>query len=380
MKYFLTALLVFIASSSHAFDPGFTSAKQAIVLDYQTGEILYAKNHEQRMATSSMSKVMTMIMVFEAIERGQISLEDEIKISERAWRKPGSKMFIEVGKDVQVEDLIRGVIIQSGNDATIALAEALAETEENFARKMTDRAHAIGMKDSQFKNASGWPDEEHYSTAHDLAIMAKYLLRKFPQHYKYYSETEFTFNNIKQRNRNPLLYADIGADGIKTGYTEDGGYGLIGSGMRDGRRVVMVLNGMESAKERASESKKIMDWALGEFEIIDLVREGENVDHAAVLYGKEEFVPVESSKELRTAIHQRDKENIKVSVQLDGPVEAPVQKGERVGTLIVEIPDRDLQEIPLITTTSIERLGFFQAAYKRAVYAIRDLLLDITAS
>ncbi|HOO82296.1 MAG TPA: D-alanyl-D-alanine carboxypeptidase family protein, partial [Alphaproteobacteria bacterium] len=197
-----------------------TKAKQAIVVDYETGTVLLSKNMDEQMPTSSMSKVMTMYAVFDSIKNGQISLNDTLPVSEKAWRMGGSKMFVEVDKRVKVEDLIRGVIVQSGNDATVVLAEGLAGSENAFANMINDKATGLGMKNSHFVNASGWPDPEHYSTARDLATLGRAIIHDFPDYYKYYMEKEFTYNNIKQTNRNPLLYRNIGADGIKTGHTE----------------------------------------------------------------------------------------------------------------------------------------------------------------
>ena len=263
---FICALIMVWGTMTHANAAQQTSAKQAIIVDYKTGNVLFEKNADQKMPTSSMSKVMSMYVIFDALKKGNLSLDDEFVVSEKAWKKGGSKMFIEVGKKVKVEDLIRGVIIQSGNDATIALAEGLAGSEEMFANALNRKAKELGMDNSSFMNASGWPDENHYSTARDLAKLAKAMIEEFPEYYEFYSETEFTFNDIKQANRNPLLGAGIGADGLKTGHTDDGGYGLIGTGVNDdGRRVIMVLNGMESKKERREESIRLLQWGLNGF-------------------------------------------------------------------------------------------------------------------
>jgi serine-type D-Ala-D-Ala carboxypeptidase (penicillin-binding protein 5/6) len=248
MRFFqiLFALLLFAAPAMAQVAPMETVAREAYIIDAETGQVLFEKNADQKMPTSSMSKTMTMYMVFEALKNGKLTLDQELPVSETAWRMQGSKMFVPLGQMVKVEDLIRGVIVQSGNDATIVLAEGLAGSEGEFAAAMNRKAKELGMINSNFMNASGWPDENHYSTCHDLAILAIALIRDFPDYYKYYAEKEFTYNNIKQGNRNPLLYKNIGADGIKTGHTESAGYGLMASGVRDGRRVVMVLNGMAS--------------------------------------------------------------------------------------------------------------------------------------
>ncbi len=242
----ISALLLALVFSTPSFAQGIdTAAKQAIVLDYETGTVLFEKNADERMPTSSMSKVMTAYMVFDAVKKGQISMENQFPVTEKAWNTQGSKMFVELGNSIKVEDLLRDVIIQSGNDATIVLAEGISGSEEVFAKNMTAKAHELGMKNSNFTNASGWPDDNHYSTARDLATMGVALIHDFPEYYKIYSEKDFTYHSIKQGNRNPLLYLNNGGDGIKTGHTEAAGYGLIGSGVSalNGRRVVFVVNG-----------------------------------------------------------------------------------------------------------------------------------------
>ena len=223
-----------------------TLAKQAIVIEGKIGSVLYEKEADASMPTSSMSKVLTMYLVFEAIKDGKLTLETPVTISEAAWRQTGSRTFMDLGESTKVEDLIRGVIIQSGNDAAVALAEAVAGSESSFASLMNEKAQKLGMTHSHFVNATGLPDPQHYSTARDLAILAQALMRDFPEHYHYYSETEFTYHNIRQGNRNPLLYRNIGVDGMKTGHTDAAGYGLIATALRDGRRIVAVVNGLTS--------------------------------------------------------------------------------------------------------------------------------------
>ncbi len=367
----LSCFLVVVAGPSYAMD---TAARQAVIVDMQTGDVLYDKNADMRMPTSSMSKVMTMYLVFEALEDGRLKLEDAVTVSEKAWRKGGSKMFIEVGDEVKVEDLIRGVIIQSGNDATIALAEALSGTEDAFARSLTDKAQELGMVNSNFTNASGWPDENHYSTAEDLAILAKALIENFQDYYSYYAEKEFTYNDIKQPNRNPLLYRNIGADGIKTGHTEAGGYGLMASGIRNGRRVIMVLNGMADEAERAQESAKLLDWALREFENVKLFQADEIVETVPVLMGKEKTLQVALKEELFVSIPKGAKDKIKVQTIIDRDITAPVQKGQKIGTLLVDLPGIPNRELELVAAQGIEELGFFAGTFEKLRLQIKSML------
>lgn len=343
-----------------------TRAKQAIVIDHETGAVLMGKNEDAQMPTSSMSKVMTMYMVFEALKAGDLSLNETLPVSEKAWRMGGSKMFVEVDKRVKVEDLVKGVIVQSGNDATIVLAEGLAGTEGAFAQALTDKAKSLGMENSNFKNASGWPDSEHYSTAKDLSILAQALINEFPDLYKYYSEKEFTYNNIKQANRNPLLYRNIGADGIKTGHTEAGGYGLIGSGVFNDRRVIIVINGLEDSRARAEESAKLFEWGLKRFENKTLVQAGQPLHEANVVMGKAKTVGLTLQEELYLTLPKLAGNNIELEVKYDGPLIAPIKKGQEVGVLNVTISGMKSVSKPLYAASAVEELGLFAKTIEKA--------------
>lgn len=342
-----------------------TSAKQAIVLDYNTGAVLLEKSADERMPTSSMSKVMSMYMVFDALNNNVFSLEDELLVSEKAWRKGGSKMFVEVGKKVKIEDLLRGVIIQSGNDATIVLAEGISGSEDAFAENITLKAKDLGMNNSNFANASGWPDPNHYSTARDLSILASALITDFPQYYHYFSEEEFTYNNIKQRNRNPLLYRNIGADGIKTGHTEDGGYGLIGSGTYNDRRVILVINGLEDEQARAQESARLLEWGLRRFENRKIFNEGDEIERVEVALGKEKTVAATSDRDLLVTLPKALNNGFKVTAKFKEPLLAPVNKGDQVGTLIIEVPNQNIIEHPLYAAENVKKLGGFSSTIQK---------------
>lgn len=347
-----------------------TYATHAIVIDYETGMTLFEKNAEERMPTSSMSKVMTMYMVFDALKRGDISLEDEFLVSEKAWRKGGSKMFVEVDKYVKIEDLIRGVIIQSGNDASIVLAEGLAGSEKAFVNGVNAKAEELGMEASHFMNASGWPDPNHYSTARDLSTLGHQLIKNFPEYYGYYGETEYTYNNITQKNRNPLLYRDIGADGIKTGHTEAGGYGLIGSGRQDGRRVILVINGLDSNKARAQESAKLMEWGLKRFENKKLFVENEIVETADVVFGTAKAVPLKIDEDVLVTIPKVSMNDIDVTVKFNMPLRAPIEEGQAVGELTVDIPHVGKQTYSVSAAQAVAELGFFAKTINKAKSAL----------
>lgn len=347
-----------------------TKAKQAIVVDYGTGQVLFAHNADQKMPTSSMSKVMTSYAVFDALEKGQVALDSEFTVSKKAWKKGGSKMFIEVGKSIKVEDLLRGVIIQSGNDATIALAEGLSGQEAYFAEHITAMAKKMGMANSNFKNASGWPNKDHYSTARDLSILAKNLIANFPQYYSYFSEREFTFSNITQRNRNPLLYRNIGADGLKTGHTEVGGYGLIGSGVHDGRRVIVVVNGLNSAKERASESARLLEWGLKRFSYKTLFTKDDTLAKASVAFGKHKTVDLVTGQDLRLAVPALGLEDAKITVSVQEPVLAPITAGQELGTLRVELPEQEALEYPVYAASDVKEKSFIGKAIDKIILLI----------
>ncbi|MDB2682730.1 D-alanyl-D-alanine carboxypeptidase [Alphaproteobacteria bacterium] len=366
-RFLILSLLCLIsASSAYAVPTIKTSAKQAFIIDYQTGTVLFEKNADDRMATSSMSKVITSMVVFDAIKRGEIALDDTFEVSEKAWKKGGSKMFVEVKKKVKVEDLIRGVTIQSGNDATIVLAEGLSGTEDEFAKRLNKMAASLGMTNSNFMNASGWPDDDHYSTARDLSTLGRALIRDYPEFYPIFSETEFTFNSIKQQNRNPLLYRNIGADGIKTGHTVLGGYGLMGSGVRDGRRVVLVVNGLESERARAQESAKLLDWALGRFKNYRFFDGDQSIAEANVVLGKEDTIPLVLKKPLMFTLPKGYEKELKVELSYNGPFVAPIVEGLEAGRLVISIGEQTLFDGPVFTGANVEQKGFFSRTLDKA--------------
>lgn len=336
-----------------------TIASQAILVDADTNTVMFEKNADQRMPTSSMSKVATAYMVFERIKEGRLSLDDSLTVSERAWKVQGSKMFVELGNNIKVEDLIRGMVIQSGNDACVVLAEGLSGTEEAFAAAMTKRMKELGLVNTSLMNASGMPDPNHYSTARDLSVLARHLIHDFPQHYHYYSELEYTYHGIKQGNRNPLLYRNMGVDGIKTGHTEAAGYGLIASGERDGRRLVLVVNGLPNMQARADESARILEWGWREFDNFTLFKGGETVDSVPVWLGVAETVPLIVLDQVKITMTHEQKQKMKVSFTANAPIAAPIVKGTTLGTLHITAPDLAPIELPLLAGADVARLGLF---------------------
>ncbi|MBO6578925.1 MAG: D-alanyl-D-alanine carboxypeptidase [Thalassospira sp.] len=335
-----------------------TSAREAFIMDFDTGAVLLDKEGDTLTEPASMTKMMTVHMLFKYIKDGRVSMDDTFHVSEKAWRKGGSKMFVEVNSNVSVSDLLHGIIVQSGNDAAIVVAEGIGGSEEAFAEAMTEEARAIGMTKSVFKNATGWPADGHLVTVHDLAILARDTIRNFPDLYELYSVKEFTYNGIRQPNRNPLLGTSAGVDGLKTGHTEAAGYGLTASAERDGRRLILVVNGLDSVRERRTESQKLLDWGFREFDNYNLFAEGETVSSANVWLGSETKVDLVADKEILLTLPRTASRDMKVTVVYDGPVPAPISQGDQIATLKVEVPDRDTIEFPLYAAHDVGRLGF----------------------
>lgn len=372
MRQFILVFLIWFGLAFPAAAQMQTSAKQAIIIDMGTGMTLLNKNADARMPTSSMSKVMTAYVIFDALKQGRVSMDTKFLVSEKAWKKGGSKMFIEVGDQVSVEDLLKGLIIQSGNDASIALAEGLSGSEDIFAKTMTAKAHEIGMKSSNFKNASGWPDPEHYSTARDLALLGQRLIVDFPHEYALYSLKEFTYGGITQPNRNPLLYRNMGVDGIKTGHTEAGGYGLMASGETNGRRIVMVVNGLESVQDRANESARLMSWAMNSFENTTIIEKDTVVEQAETIFAKADTVPMTVGRDIRITVPKGQKDDVKVRVEFKEPIEAPVQKGQELGKMKVDVPQIGEFTVPLIAANDVEEAGFMGRSFQKIKLMLSD--------
>jgi D-alanyl-D-alanine carboxypeptidase (penicillin-binding protein 5/6) len=352
-----------------------TRASYAAILDFETGELLYSKNGDEAMAPSSMSKLMTALMVFEALERGELTLETTLPVSEEAWRRGGSAsgsstMFLDVNSRASVEDLLRGIIVQSGNDACIVVAEALGGSEANFAVMMTERAQELGLASANFANATGWPDPDHRISAIDLARLSRHIIAQFPQYYELYGEEEFTYNGIRQFNRNPLLGLFEGADGLKTGRTSDAGYGLAATAVRDGTRRIVVFNGMQSERDRASEAERLMRAALSEFRVDTFADAGSIVGEAEVYLGETSLVDLQVTEALQMGGHRRDLEDFTAEIVYEGPLSAPIEAGAIVGQLEITLPDGRTRSVPLAAATAVERKG----ALGRAGAALARLL------
>ncbi|MDE0240189.1 MAG: D-alanyl-D-alanine carboxypeptidase [bacterium] len=324
------------------------SAREAILVDETTGTILYQKNADAPTEPSSMTKLMTVYLLFEKLASGTLTLEDTLPVSEKAWRKGGSKMFVEVGDSVMVEDLLRGIVVQSGNDASIVVAEGLSGSEGEFGELMTERARELGMNGTTFRNSSGWPEEGHVTTVTDLALLASRTIRDFSQYYHYYAETEFTYNSIHQTNRNPLLYSGVGADGLKTGYTRAAGYGLTASATRGDRRLILAVNGFESATARARESQAIIEWGFREYDAYHLLATGDEVGTARVWLGESDTVPLVLADDLVVTLPRATRDSLAVRIVYEGPVPAPIEEGQEIARLVIEAPGVSTVEQPLL--------------------------------
>lgn len=343
--------------------PFAVQAREAYLLDLSTGSVLFEKNADVPMPPASMSKLMTVYMVFEALANGEIALDTRFTVSEKAWRMQGSKMFVGLGDDITVEDLLRGVIVQSGNDACIVIAEGLAGSEEFFAEMMTDRAQAIGLTGSTFSNATGWPDEGQMMTAADLGRLSALLISEFPEYYHMFAEESFTYGvsldgkPITQPNRNPVLGRIDGADGLKTGHTEAAGYGLTASAEREGRRLVLVVNGLDSKKQRGLSAERFLQWGFRNFTTVDVVKAGQVVDEAAVWLGEDATVPLVAIEDLSLTLTRRDNRKIKAEVKYNSPIPAEIIKGTPLARLVLTGPDMGEKSITLVAGTDVEKVG-----------------------
>jgi len=373
---FMTLLLWTGLLAAQEVAPLETKAKQAILMDAQTGAVFFEKDADAQIEPASMSKLMTMIMVFEALKAGKLTLDQEFLISEDAWRRGGapsgsSTMYAILNSRVKLSDLIQGVIVQSANDACIAIAEGMAGSEAAFADQMTQRARELGVTNAVFKNATGLPDPEHKMSVRELAILAQYIIKTFPEYYKYYSQESFTWNKITQNNRNPLLKDYPGADGMKTGYTKQAGYGLVGSVSRDGRRLILVVAGLTSLNERKQEAQKILDWGFRQFKPVVAFAANDRVAKARVWGGEEAQVDLLIKQDVKLLLSPSEQSSIEVKLAYVGPLMAPIKQGENIGKVRFLVNGRTLQEVPLETGNSVAATqSMWQKAWDSIVYMV----------
>ena len=356
--------LLLTVSSSAEFN---IKARTAILQDFLSGEILYEKEADQSIYPASMTKIMTTIIAFDLLKSGDLRLDEKFIISENAWRLSSagySSMFIMVGDEVSVEDLLRGIIVASGNDACVALAEGIAGSEDEFAIMMTSKAKEIGMENTNFSNSSGINDPDNVSTVRDIMIMSNYLIKEFPEEYKYFSEKEFTWNRtggdpITQGNRNPLLYKNLGADGIKTGYLAVEKYSLASSVYRKGRRLISVGSGFESKKDRSRESAKLLTWGYTNFDLIEIAKIDKPLENVEVWLGKKDTVQTYVKSDIYKIVPKARKKFLKVSLNYEGPIQAPIKKDDILGKLKITYKDELIDEYDLLAFENIKKLNVF---------------------
>ncbi|WP_313978783.1 D-alanyl-D-alanine carboxypeptidase family protein [Iodidimonas nitroreducens] len=347
-----------------------TSARHALLMEMETGDVLFSKDPETPFPPASMSKMMTVYLAFDQIRAGSLSLDDTTRVSDEAWRRwagtEASLMFLGAGEEVSVKQLLYGIIVSSGNDACTVLAEMMSGTEDAFALWMNEKAAEIGMSNSQFKNASGWPADGQYTTAHDLATLAEKTIRNFPELYEIYAEKSFTHGKdfrtgeaITQSNRNPLIYRMDGADGLKTGHTEAAGYGLTGSAIRNGRRLIVVVAGLDSVSARARESQSLLEYGFRAFDTYSIFDAGDQIGEADVWLGKSGKVPLIVQDPLKLTLSRRDRTALEMVLRYDNPIPSPIEKGQPVATVTLSAPDLGERQIPVLAGESIEPVSGF---------------------
>ena len=364
---FVFACMLGLAQGQDA--PFFESkAAQAILIDAKSGAILYEKDADTAIPPASMSKLVTQAVVFDALKAGRLKLDQEFIVSTDAWKRGGgaaggSTMYAEVNSRIKVDDLIHAAIIQSANDACIVLAEGMSGSEQAFTQRMASKAKELGLNHSSFANATGLPDPNHKMSVRDLSVVARYIITKYPEYYKIYGQPEFLWNKINQQNRNPLLKEYPGADGMKTGYTKEAGYGLVGSALRDGRRLIMVVVGLPSINDRKAEAQKLLDWGFGQFKVIDLYGQGEIVSRARVWGGSEHWVNLVVHDALKVALSPAEQEKAEVKMTYSGPLLAPVKAGQAVGTVRILIDGKPVSDAPL---EAAEDISAVDSMWKKA--------------
>lgn len=376
MKFYtllsVVAVATALSASANAIE---TKAKNVLIMDYDTGEYLYEKDAYTPVAPASMSKLMTVYLLFEKIKSGGLSLEDTFTVSENAWRKGGSAsggstMFLPLGASVTVEDLIKGILIQSGNDACIVVAENMAGSEEDFADLMNKKAEELGLKNSHFENSTGLPSPDHKMSVEDLAKLARAIIHDFPEFYPIFSQKTFTYHNILQGNRNPLLYSMPEADGLKTGHTDEAGFCLTASAKRGDRRVISVMSGMSSNKERSEEAEKMMNWAFREFDNYRAFKQYERVVSAPVYMGVDKTIDLVAGEDVLVTLPKAEAKGAKMTAIYKKPIKAPIEQGQKLGEVRLEIEGHEPKMIPLYADHSVAKLGFFGRIKSNITYAL----------
>jgi len=358
---FFIASVAFSVQARQVIIPAYPqlSATAYFLMDANTGRVLVENNADKLLPPASMTKMMTSYIVSSEIDRDRLNPDDLVNISVKAWKKGGSKMFVREGTEVSVKELLKGVIIQSGNDASIALAEHIAGSEEAFADVMNQQAALLGMTNTVFKNATGWPADGHISTVRDLAILGRALTKDFPDHYKLYAEKYYSYNGINQPNRNRLLFTDKSVDGIKTGHTEEAGFGLTASAEKDGMRLISVVTGTRSENARAAESQKLLSYGFRYYQTLKLYSQGDAVNTVKVWKGQSDSVDLGLLDNVYLTIPRGSEKSLVATINVDSTIKAPLQQGQELGNIVVTLDDEELVNVPVVALSSIEAAGFF---------------------
>ena len=374
-KLFLAFLFssILFTSKLYAID---TKAEQAIVMDFDTNEILFEKNSNIKTPPASMTKIMTVYAAFDRLKNTDLSIENECIVSAKAYKMGGSRTFLEIDDKVSIDELLKGIIIQSGNDASVALAECLAGTEDDFAKLMNVYAKRIGMRNTNFLNSSGWPEDNHYSTVYDLALLSNAVINEFPDLYLYFSDKEFTYNDIKQPNRNKLLSSVQGADGLKTGFTRASGWGIAATAKRDDRRITAVINGTNSSRSRLNEASNLINWAFSQTSQKLLVDENQVIVEVDVWLGNKPRVNLVSSKKIVSTLSFDQIQLIKSSLEYKRPIEAPIKKGDVYGKLLIDIDGKPNIEVELIAQENVGTVNPISKVFAAMKYLIFGTSLD----
>tara|TARA_B100001029_G_scaffold179840_1_gene191539 strand:+ start:1794 stop:2975 length:1182 start_codon:yes stop_codon:yes gene_type:complete len=375
-KIFILFLLLIFSSTSWSAPK--IDAKTGFLLDYNSNKILYELEPDMSIYPASMTKIMTAIVAFDLLKQGKIRLEDEVIVSENAWRLSSagySSMFIMLNDKVTIEDLLKGIIIVSGNDACVALAEAIAGTESNFAEMMNEKAAELGMENTNFTNSSGINDPDNYSTVRDIAIMSKHLIEKYPKYYEYFKEKEFTWDRtggdpITQGNRNPLLYKNIGADGIKTGYLAVEKYSLASSVIGEKRRLIAVVSGFQTKKSRSTDSMKLISWGLRNTNTYEISEKNIPKYKFKTWLGKKQFVNGVTKENIYLTINKKDVKNLKVSIKYTGPIKAPIKKGDEIGKLFYQVSEDETLSSTIYANEDVNKVNFFKSLFLSFNYMI----------
>ena len=357
LNFFLICLLIILNNQNlFSFD---TSAENALLIDFDTNQILYSKNEEKKIYPASMSKLMTLYILFDSLKKGIVTLDDKFVVSRNAYQKEGSTIYAELGTEISVQDLIRGIIVSSGNDACIIVAEALSGSEDNFANQMNFYAEEMGLRNSNFKNSSGLHNDDHYTSAEDLVKLSNLLITDFPDYYPYFAERSFTWNSIIQYNRNNILRLDLGVDGLKTGYTSKSGYGVIVSSEKNGRRLIGIVTGLKSVDDRTNEISRLINYGYRGFKSYSVFKDNQIIDYAKVWKGNKNNLPLIVDKDINLLLDIPGRRGINVEYKYNEPIYAPIFKGDVVGSIDIIIPGRKNIKLDLLAGEDIKQVNFF---------------------